>query len=758
MRDESNGANRPVTRPILNGKSPQPTAVSGETAKSSERVPRNGVSVPGMRRYGGPVVQPPVPARAPYRRKELSNVPLHPALQRKLLIAQEDADAESLPIPSRAMNPDTYVRTHTPDNLTHEHAGSTNSTGFTRLRDAYGPYVPQALPDETTSVLVLPDHATLPARSPSASSIDDAQSSSTVLMPVDPAAPNSTSVLALVPVNAISQNAPANVSIEDAPRLRIQRQQAARARHRTTRAIRHYDWQTGVVGLLSFMVGITAIVVSAGQNLILQYPDARSHLEIARRVFDNRAPGLVQLGTVWLPVPHLLLLPFVNIDVLWATGLAGSIVGILCLVVTTVTLFLAVRQLTGRTLPAWLAAAVVLTNPSFLYIQTTALTEPVLLASMTGATYFLLRWTKDHQTKTLLAAGVFSALAVGSRYDGWFFAVISTLAIALTVLAGQRRWQEMQGIVLAYATVPLYMMALWFLYNWIYFGDPLEFQRGAFSAQQQQKAFEILGQLGTKHNLLLSIRTYLWTIYNNTGAVMVGLAVIGLIAYILTTRFRANSYLPYIFLAPIPFNILALWLGQTIIRVPQVSPGEYFNIRYGLLILPGVALFIAYLYHRLTIKGGNIIALPLFAVALVFQGALWWTPDFPRQVPVVAEGVSGGAHDAYVIESARFLHDAYHGGNILIDDSTTHITTLARIPIHEYVGTYSGALWRAALIDPTPVAKWIVVSNNKQDGVIDILLKTASENPYYFTDYNRMYANNGLAIYERKPELDPKKS
>lgn len=113
MRDESNGTNRPVTRPILNGTSPQPTAVSGETAKSSERVPRNGVSVPGMRRYGGPVVQPPVPARAPYRRKELSNAPLHPALQRKLLTAQEDAVAEPPPMPSRVAYPDTYVRTRT---------------------------------------------------------------------------------------------------------------------------------------------------------------------------------------------------------------------------------------------------------------------------------------------------------------------------------------------------------------------------------------------------------------------------------------------------------------------------------------------------------------------------------------------------------------------------------------------------------------------------------------------------------------------
>lgn len=526
-----------------------------------------------------------------------------------------------------------------------------------------------------------------------------------------------------------------------------------------------WDRQTVSVGAVSLVMGIVAVVVSASRNLLLQYPDARSHLEIARRVFDNRTPGLVQLGTVWLPVPHLLMLPFVNIDPPWTSGLAGSIVGVCCLVVTTVTLFLAVRQLTGRAMPAWLAVLVLLTNPSLLYIQSIALTEPVLLASMTAAAYFLLRWTKDRQTQTLLVAGIFAALAVGSRYDGWFFVVVSALALGLTVLMRRRQWQpepryteqrhsmETQGVMLAYAAVPCYAIALWFLYNWIYFGDPLEFQRGAFSAQQQQKALEVLGQLSTKNNLWLSLRAYFWAMENNTGPVILGLAVIGVIVYLATTRLHSDSYLPYIFLAPIPFNVLALWAGQTIIRVPQLFPGEYFNVRYGLLILPGLALFIAYLYHRLTVKTRNVYVLPFFVAALFVQGMVWWTADFPAQVPVVMEGVNAGAHDGYVIEAAHYLHDTYDGGGILIDDSTTHIMTLARLPMREYVATYSGAPWRAALTDPSPIARYIVVSNNRQDGVVDLLLKTAGQNPYYFADYQKVYTNDGLTIYERKPEI-----
>ena len=43
----------------------------------------------------------------------------------------------------------------------------------------------------------------------------------------------------------------------------------------------------------------------------LYYGDAEAHLNLARRVVDSRTPGLSQIGPVWLPLPHLLMLPLV---------------------------------------------------------------------------------------------------------------------------------------------------------------------------------------------------------------------------------------------------------------------------------------------------------------------------------------------------------------------------------------------------------------------------------------------------------------
>src|SRR5688572_25221512 len=57
----------------------------------------------------------------------------------------------------------------------------------------------------------------------------------------------------------------------------------------------------------------------------LPYADAISRLNIARKVIDNLTPGLPQLGNVWLPLPQILMLPFIWNDYMWHSGIAGYV-------------------------------------------------------------------------------------------------------------------------------------------------------------------------------------------------------------------------------------------------------------------------------------------------------------------------------------------------------------------------------------------------------------------------------------------------
>ena len=109
------------------------------------------------------------------------------------------------------------------------------------------------------------------------------------------------------------------------------------------------------------------------------YGDAEAHLNIARRILDSRTPGYDEIGTVWLPLPHLLLLPFARNDALWHTALAGAMVSGICFVLAGAFLFATVRRVFDSRAAAIAATAMFASNPNLLYLQSTAMTEPLWL-------------------------------------------------------------------------------------------------------------------------------------------------------------------------------------------------------------------------------------------------------------------------------------------------------------------------------------------------------------------------------------------
>src|SRR2546426_10732421 len=83
-----------------------------------------------------------------------------------------------------------------------------------------------------------------------------------------------------------------------------------------------------VIVLASFVFGFLSsyLLLMQDQNSLLYYSDSMSHLVISRRVFDWITPGIVQLGSVWLPMTHLMLIPFVTNNFLFHSGRAGTMV------------------------------------------------------------------------------------------------------------------------------------------------------------------------------------------------------------------------------------------------------------------------------------------------------------------------------------------------------------------------------------------------------------------------------------------------
>src|SRR5438105_9338455 len=154
--------------------------------------------------------------------------------------------------------------------------------------------------------------------------------------------------------------------------------------------IRRWDREAALLAWLATCISILSFLVYLRRGDVLLYGDAVAHINIARRVFDSQTPGLLQLGTVWLPLPHLLMLPFLVSRGLWQSGIGASIpsmiahvfsvTGIFRLVQITLPNFREERERLGPRFAAWFAAAAFALDPNLIYLQTTAMTEPIYLA------------------------------------------------------------------------------------------------------------------------------------------------------------------------------------------------------------------------------------------------------------------------------------------------------------------------------------------------------------------------------------------
>ena len=153
--------------------------------------------------------------------------------------------------------------------------------------------------------------------------------------------------------------------------------------HRSNK--RAHEWGRGrpwACAALSAAVMAAAIAYFYKIGSTLYFGDAEAHLDIARRIVDSRTPGWSQIGTTWLPLPHLLMIPLIGNDWMWTTGLGGAIASGAAMCVATVFLFASLQRVFSSSAAAGAGAAVFLLNPNTLYLGSVPMTEPVFFAAL----------------------------------------------------------------------------------------------------------------------------------------------------------------------------------------------------------------------------------------------------------------------------------------------------------------------------------------------------------------------------------------
>lgn len=204
---------------------------------------------------------------------------------------------------------------------------------------------------------------------------------------------------------------------------------------------------------MALVLGSLATTYYAGQDLTLSHYDAKAHLVVARRIFDSLTPGWRQIGAVWLPLPHVLNALPVQVDAWYRTGLSGVVISMLSFASAAGALCWLVGSLSGSRSAAVAALAVFVYQPDLLYLQSTPMTEPLLLGLVFFAVADTHAWVASGSGRLPLRLGVALAAAAWTRYEAW------PAIAALTVLAGVAWWRG--GVALVDAVRRMVALAAW---------------------------------------------------------------------------------------------------------------------------------------------------------------------------------------------------------------------------------------------------------------------------------------------------------
>ncbi len=338
---------------------------------------------------------------------------------------------------------------------------------------------------------------------------------------------------------------------------------------------------------------------------MLLYGDAVAHLGIARRIVDARYPGLAQLGGVWLPLPHLLMLPFVQRLDWWQTGLAGAWPSLAAYVIGVTGMYALARKLLPQ---AWSFAATAFfaLNPNLLYLSTTAMTEPLFLALLVWSV--VIAWEalnalamnrRATAGSRMIVSGLLTMAMVFTRYEGWIIG--ATIWIVLALRWWQSSPETKQGTKPAFFIMTALVVAgplLWFLYNAKYEGDWLDFMRGPYSAAAIERKTTPSGSLPRRgmYNPGWAFLYFTRAAQADAVAYELGFAVLftAIAGGWLMMRQRLPRLVALLLWLPLPFYVYSVAWGHVPIFVPQLYPGSFYNARYGMELLPALGLCTAF--------------------------------------------------------------------------------------------------------------------------------------------------------------------
>jgi hypothetical protein len=490
----------------------------------------------------------------------------------------------------------------------------------------------------------------------------------------------------------------------------------------------------GLAGAIAFAAAVVGALIAwryHALGLTLSHYDARGHLIVARRLADSITPGWQQIGAVWLPLPHLLNAIPVQIDAFYRSGVSAVALSIAEYALAAGAIAWIIQRLTGSALASVAGTAVFALNPNVLYLQSTPMTEPLLLATTTVSVAMLMQWLdqavapKAQMPEVPRRAGIAFALACLTRYEAW------PVTVSALIAAAWARWRRGQPLasalrdVAAIAVYPAIAIVAFAIFSRVVVGAWFV---GSDFFVPENKA------LGDP---MMAAAEIGWGARTLSGALLTWIGGIGVaiaVAIGLVSRTRASA-----------LTVLSL-LGMAAIPWTAFLEGHPFRIRYmvplmaieaigaGIAagIVPERRLRVACAIGLMVLAGRELR--PFDASAPMVVEAQWDRPNQPLRARVTAcipQPLGGDKIMASMGSLGHYMQEASRSG----------------LAIRDFLHEGNGDIWLAALEGPRPFAAWILIEEKAEGG--DMLALRARTHPEFLDGYDRVCEGAGLALYKR---------
>lgn len=461
-------------------------------------------------------------------------------------------------------------------------------------------------------------------------------------------------------------------------------------------------------------LSIALYLYNVDKYSLLYYGDSVSHLVKARKYVDWPDPGIHHIATVWLPLPHFMLLPFSLIDPLFSSGFAGVAVSLPSIAITTVLLFRMIKTQIGISSIAFVASLLYATNPNIIYLGITAMTEAPFMLFFVASAYYFQKWFLNIDTSKLhdlSICSIFVGLATLCRYEGWFipfFLLIFTIALMLRKKIDTRH----KAYAVLVSAISFSGIVFWISWNAYRYNDPLEFANAQYySAASQALAHPIRETLFLQPFNVTSI--YGTTAVAIYGPLLLATAALG---YILHGRFEGGKERRklYVFLAlPPTFTLISLLIG-----IGEMT--QWFNARFLILLSPLIILLTSVFVSRLPKKTrkNHFILGAIIRALFIFQVA---TPAFGVITFLAAKNGFFYKQTPFAVQTAEVLSSLYDGGNVFIltgSAQENRIMLSSGIPLRQFDEMIESSMRKDSFKTPWLYDKWMVISKEpNSDGV-----------------------------------------